>query len=121
MCIRTRKHADRELKVGGGRVFECAGCGTVGLEFGTTCLHFERAKFLDFVTFFENLDASEDALRRDGKLYVQIAHPAFQMVLSEPEMHNFRWLLVEGRCWLEAPDEPAGTSLPPRELSALVN
>ncbi|MEM8997447.1 MAG: hypothetical protein AAGF23_21865 [Acidobacteriota bacterium] len=93
-------HPRRELETFGGQISQCLGCGTVGVEFGTTYLVFSESEFLHFVDWFKGLRWDEQDLDR-GKLRVGVTgEESVMLSLARGEFETIVSLMVEGAQWI---------------------
>ncbi|MEM8930623.1 MAG: hypothetical protein AAGE94_05580 [Acidobacteriota bacterium] len=98
MCQTPGVNARRELRLGGGVIVECLGCGCVGVEFGTSYLTFDRAGFLRFADWLDRLEA-EPAVEA-GRRRIQLEGTGVMLSLAPTELRGLAALLREGRRWL---------------------
>ncbi|MEM6796240.1 MAG: DUF6686 family protein [Acidobacteriota bacterium] len=105
MCHHPADHhtgmdARRELRLAGGRILQCLGCGSIGVEFGTCYLVFEEADFFAFAQWFENLSWEEKNADR-GKLHIKVRDDSSLMLcLAREELQGVAALLQEGVRWV---------------------
>ncbi|MEO1085559.1 MAG: hypothetical protein AAFY88_15065 [Acidobacteriota bacterium] len=120
------QHPRRELDIFGGRISQCLGCGTVGIEFGTTYLVYSESEFLQFVDWFQSLRWDEQDLER-GKLRVGVTgEESVMLSLARGEFETLVSLMARGAQWimtsgLIAEPDVDISQFPERSTAALVH
>ena len=90
----------RELHHAGGRIVQCLGCGSIGVELGTTYLVFSEKEFFRFARWFGTLTWEEAHVVKD-KLRIGIQEESSLMLsLTRSELQSATSLFAEGMRWI---------------------
>ena len=92
--------ARRELRWAGGRIVQCLGCGSIGVEFGTSYLVFSERDFFAFARWFATVRWEDEQIER-GKLHIRVREETSLMLsLAREEVRSVGQLLAEGMRWV---------------------
>ncbi|MEM6793580.1 MAG: DUF6686 family protein [Acidobacteriota bacterium] len=90
----------RELQHPAGKIVQCLGCSSVGVEFKTSYMTFPAEEFPTFVRWFEALEWRE-ANAEGGRLRIKVRRDSAMMLsLSRRELGSLVELLSAGLEWV---------------------